>query len=417
MSLSVLKDTQGKIIGSIGIIRDISDRKETQGRLQSLMDYADDSIYMVDKDTNYLLVNNQLLSRVGLSEEHIVGKTFGELHSPEENKEFTEIIKKIFKTGDPVKAEHKVDRLGKWFLRTFSPIKDASNNKVTSILVISKDITSIKDMEVKLHQNAEYLEAANQELTAMNEELITSQEELSSTVGKLEKLMEQKNDFIHMLSHDLKNSLLPLTLSFPILEQKVEDPKSKEILQSCINSTKKMQEMISKIIGLALLDDIEDKINLNKVNLYCEVESAIKNLQQLLDANNFRVENLIHNKIVIKADRLRLGEVFNNLITNAVKYKTDDEAGNIIIDAIDDKDFITITVKDNGIGMTKEEICCVFNKFYKTGNSTDNMESSGLGLAICNAIAKKHEGRIWVESPGKGKGSTFYLSLPKIDLN
>jgi PAS domain S-box-containing protein len=413
VSLSVLKDNKGKIIGSIGIIRDISDRKETQRRLQSLMDYADDSIYMVDRDTKYILVNNQLLLRIGLSKEHILGKTFDEIHSPVETKEFTENINKVFKTGEPIKSEHKVERLGKWFLRTLSPIKDASNNKVKSVLVISKDITSIKDMEVKLHQNAEYLEAANQELTAMNEELISSQEELNNTVGKLEKLMEQKNDFIHMLSHDLKNSLLPLTLSFPIMKQKIKDPKLKEILQNCVNSTKKMQEMISKIIGLALLDDIEEKIKFNKVNLYCEVDSTIKNLQQLLDANNFKVENLIDNKIVIKADRLRLGEVFNNLITNSVKYKSDEEPGNIIIDAKDEKDFITISIKDNGMGMTKEEICCVFNKFYKTRNSGDSLESSGLGLAICNAIAKKHNGRIWVESPGKGKGSTFYFSIPK----
>lgn len=142
ISLSVLKDNEGKVIGSIGVIRDISEQKEIERRLNSVMEYTGDSIYLLDREYRYLLVNNELLSRSNLSRDQLLGKTISELHSPEETKEFIDKIKQVFKNGKPIKDEH--NKNDKWFLRTLSPVKDYMTGQITAVLVISKDITDLK---------------------------------------------------------------------------------------------------------------------------------------------------------------------------------------------------------------------------------------------------------------------------------
>ena len=152
ISLSILKDNAGKIIGSIGVIRDISERKEVERRLNSVMEYAGDSIYLIDREYKYIMVNNELLSRFNLSKDQILGKTIGELHPPKEAKEFIYKVKQVFENGKPIKDEHsRKDK--KWFLRTLSPVKDYMTGQITAVLVISKDITEIKKTEEILFEN------------------------------------------------------------------------------------------------------------------------------------------------------------------------------------------------------------------------------------------------------------------------
>jgi len=151
ISLSILKDNNGKIIGSIGVIRDISERKEAEKRLDSVMKYADDSIYLLDRDYRYLLVNNELLSRFNLSKHQLLGKTISKLHTPAEAREFIDKIDQVFENGKTIKYEH--NKNDKWFLRTLSPVKDYMTGQITALLVISKDITEIKKTEEILFEN------------------------------------------------------------------------------------------------------------------------------------------------------------------------------------------------------------------------------------------------------------------------
>ena len=87
-------------------------------------------------------------------------------------------------------------------------------------------------------------------------------------------------------------------------------------------------------------------------------------------------------------------------------------SGTITIDANQNYEAITVSVKDTGIGMTTEQLSMVFNEFYKADSSRHDFESSGLGMPICKRIVERHGGRIWAESLGLGRGSTFYFTLP-----
>jgi signal transduction histidine kinase len=109
-------------------------------------------------------------------------------------------------------------------------------------------------------------------------------------------------------------------------------------------------------------------------------------------------------------DKTRFEELFENIITNAIKY-TKNIKGIITIDAKEEKDSIVISVNDNGIGLTESQMNHIFDEFYKVDQARHDLSSHGLGLSICKRIIEKHGGRIWVESQGLGKGSTFYFTL------
>ena len=129
-----------------------------------------------------------------------------------------------------------------------------------------------------------------------------------------------------------------------------------------------------------------------------------------LREKNIEIINKLNEKIIVKADKLRLNELFDNLLTNAIKYSS--SGGIITFNAENDGDYITVSVKDTGIGLDDQQIDNIFNEFYKVDKSRHDFYSSGLGLTISKRIVEKHGGHIWAESPGVGKGTTIFFTLP-----
>lgn len=132
--------------------KNISKQKQAENWFNSIIEYADDSIYVLDNNSRYILVNNKLLSQLGCSKEDVLGKTYNDFHSPQETKNFIQKLTWIFEHGGSLKDEQCID--GNWFLRTMSAIKDSVENRITAVLVISKDITDRKKVEQLLQKNA-----------------------------------------------------------------------------------------------------------------------------------------------------------------------------------------------------------------------------------------------------------------------
>lgn len=149
-------DEHHRLIAYEGLIKDITERilvedalKESEAKYRSLVDSTDDSIYLVDRDCKYLFVNGKQLSRLGLSEDVILGKNYSEFHPPEDSKEFAKMVNMVFKTGESDQHEHRSYRDDRYFIRTLSPVRDAYG-KVTAVTIVSKDISQLKMMEEKL---------------------------------------------------------------------------------------------------------------------------------------------------------------------------------------------------------------------------------------------------------------------------
>ena len=141
------------------------------------------------------------------------------------------------------------------------------------------------------------------------------------------------------------------------------------------------------------------------------VEHIPSSAKALIDSYlSEQIENKIAKDIFVKADKLRLAELFKNIITNAVKY-TPDGGGKITLDAKQDNNIVTVSITDTGRGMKKEQLKRIFDEFYRADKFVKLTDSIGLGLSICKRIVEKHGGKIWADSPGIGKGSTFYFTL------
>ena len=228
---------------------------------------------------------------------------------------------------------------------------------------------------------------------------------------KIDNLLKQKDEFINQLGHDLKNPLNPLVNLLPILEKSEPDKKNKEIFDILIRNTNYMKNLVIKTIDLGRLNSPKTKFYFEDVNLYTEFNDVISNNKIIFKEKNIEINNNIPDNIIVQADKLRINELIINLLNNAAKYTNC--LGNITLDAKQDNNYVTISVKDSGIGMTDEQLEHVFDEFYKADPARHDFDSSGLGLSICKRIVEIHNGEIWVESKGLGEGSTFYFTIPK----
>jgi len=241
-------------------------------------------------------------------------------------------------------------------------------------------------------------------------DLTKSRDKIEDYNRVLEKILDQKDEFIGQLGHDLKNPLQPLVGLLPILIEQEKDPNKKETLKVMNKNVEYMRELIFETLKLAKLRSDNIEFNFEKLRLRDQAVSAVESQRLSLEKNNIEAENKIDKNIYVKGDRLRLSEVFKNLIDNAIKYSSED-GGKIILNAEKEDDMVKVSIKDTGIGMNKGQLGHIFDVFYKAEEKTEDVYSSGLGLPICKRIVEKHGGKIWAESSGHGKGSIFYFTL------
>ena len=265
----------------------------------------------------------------------------------------------------------------------------------------------------------------NKELNILNKELANAkcklktlnlhlEELVNQRTEKVERLIEQKNEFIHMLSHDLKNPLGIILNLLPVAEKRVGDDDVKKLIHIPYKQAENMKNLLSETITLASVDDTVENTSFEDIHLYDHIERLLDENHELFEYHDIKVDNQIDPRLVVNMDKISLHELVMNLLTNAVKYTPEDTKCLIHIDAaLQDKKCV-VSIRDNGCGINQDELDNIFDKFYRTGTPRKGLDSTGLGLSICKHIVKRYNGHIWAESPGPGKGSTFYFTLPNV---
>ncbi|MDY6964687.1 MAG: PAS domain-containing sensor histidine kinase [Halobacteriota archaeon] len=389
---------------------------------ESIISHMPDMVFAIDMNRRVTYINETLSEFSGKKAEEVLGKDLVQLII-KTGIVTKESIKTVLKRarewkydGEPVpisnvEIEMKNNRGERMIGSYSSAIIETSDGEKLGEVITIRDITKRKQAEEEIRAKNEELQVIGEELSELNQNL---EEKVEERTAEVENLLRQKDEFVNQLGHDLKSPLTPLVTLLPIIEQREKDKEIKELIGVIIENVNFMKELVVKTLSLAKLNSPSTEFNMDDINLSEEVGSAIRTKVHLFKERNILVDDRIGEDIIVKADKLRLGELFDNLITNAVKY-SQEAGGTLTIDAEMKDDFVVVSVKDSGIGMIEEQLNHIFEEFYKVDPSRHDLDSSGLGLSICKRIVEKHGGKIWADSLGEGQGTTFYFTLKLVD--
>jgi PAS domain S-box-containing protein len=303
----------------------------------------------------------------------------------------------------------------------------ADQNQRSEILKLLKKSGKLRDYEVTLRRkdNTEFLGSVSFDLLDLRGEKIiqTSLRDITkSKEAELEliKLSNLKSELLRRTSHELKTPLVSIKgftdLLLDLHREKLDDyvvSNLNQIRKGCI----RLEYLISDILNAAELESDTIQARKSEEDLSFLIKFCVKELKGLSELRKQIIKIEILEPLVILIEKEEIHKVISNILSNAIKYTP--PYGTIKIRSEIQDDFIVISVKDNGIGFTEEEKSRIFKQFGKIERYGQGMdiisEGSGLGLYISKKIIELHGGKIWVESEGSKKGSTFYFSLPLIE--
>ena len=230
---------------------------------------------------------------------------------------------------------------------------------------------------------------------------------------KQKRLSEIKNDFINNMTHEFKTPISTISASAELLRSGNLDQdagKRKRYYQMISDESNRLKLQVEKVLQMAQFDRNEIDLNLKECDVHELIEKAVAGVQILLDERNGKLEfRLDARKSSLKVDELHFTNIIRNLLDNAIKYCVNEPR--IVISTSDSKNGITVSIKDNGIGIGTAQKLQIFDKFYRvpTGN-VHNVKGFGLGLYYVKSLVDAHNGTVSVSSDDTG--STFSIFLP-----
>jgi signal transduction histidine kinase len=242
-------------------------------------------------------------------------------------------------------------------------------------------------------------------------ELIIANREL--LVQKLEKERRavaeaKKDEFFNMVSHEFKTPLTNIKAINQLLEKKTDKAdKMYPFIANANHSITRLEKLITDLLDVTKINSGQIDLNIAAFYFADALTNSIANVELSAHQHEIVLENSV--ELLYTGDQFRIEQVLINLLTNAIKYSPN--ASQIIVRAKNNKDHIEVCIEDFGIGIAKEDIDHLFQRFYRVSKTALKFNGVGLGLYIAAEIVKKHKGTFAIESE-PGKGSTFCFSLP-----
>ena len=256
---------------------------------------------------------------------------------------------------------------------------------------------------IKMALEKFYLEQSSRQLLA----------ELKKTNADLSNLNTMKSKFFSIVSHDLSNSLMALNMSFQMLQRTIKKPDA--------DQTKKMGYMEQSLEQIfVLVKDLVDWAAIEKGKLRLEkqdfeltamLKSAFEVFKEKAKLKNILMTFESEGELMVFGDPKRIRQVISNIVENGIRHTKEEGRISISVVKNDDKN-AKVIVKDTGDGIEPELTKELFKSFYQSATGGGRL---GLGLSIAQDIVQNHGGKIWAESEGKGKGSSFCFTLPIIE--
>ena len=236
--------------------------------------------------------------------------------------------------------------------------------------------------------------------------------ELNTALKKAEESEKLQSVFLSNLSHELRTPMNGIIGFTDLLLENEKDSEKQEYLKIILDSSNQLHNVLSDIIEMSKLEagTVQAKSEIFGLKKIITDICASMQSDRLIAENNVPIVNLAqkHEEVLIISDNVKLRQIIINLMNNAIKFTKN---GKVEIDYSVDNEKVCITVRDNGVGISKEDINNIFDRFYQTKNVELATKGSGLGLAIVKSYIDILHGKISVESE-VGEGSCFYVELP-----
>ncbi len=389
-------DEKGHLIGVVEIGHNITARKRAEAAreeqrelLRQVLDINPNYIFVRNREGNFTLVNRATAAVYGMTEQEMIGKNLRELHPDlAEAEKFLRGDQQVMDTlQELLIPEEKVTyRSGEkhWHRIVKRPIVD-KEGAANQVLVVTMDITARREAEDALRQKTE---------------------ELTRTAADLQS-------FAYIISHDLQEPLRMITCFLNLLKEQLEghfDAEAEEYIYYAIDGAERMKSMIDGILAYSRVETRGKELTPTASEVV--LERVLRSLKFMIAEGNAEVT---YDPLpTVRADAVQLTQLFQNLISNAIKFRKEDELPQVHIAAIPigagEASEWRFSVRDNGIGIDAKQADRVFIMFQRL-HTAEEYEGSGIGLAICKRIVERHGGKIWVESQ-PGEGATFYFTLP-----
>jgi PAS domain S-box-containing protein len=376
---------ESQVYGIVSTISDITGRKfaeqalrASEARFRKTFELAGSGIANLSLDGRFVRVNRSLCTMLGYSERELIGRAVKEISHPDD-RDLTDAQRARVRSGEleSVKFEKRyIARSGAlvWVVLTVALVRDADGTPQYEIAVFD-DVTERKQ--------------AHEELQRSNAEL---------------------EQFASVASHDLQEPLRTISSYTQLLKRRHGerlDGDAAEFMGYIVDGAARMKRLIEDLLAYSRVGTHGKE--LRKVSVQAALERALDNLKAALAESGGTVSSDALPGVL--GDELQLGQVFQNLIGNALKFRGK-QAPKVHVGVSRDASHWVIGVKDNGIGIEPKYFERVFMLFQRL-HGMDEYPGTGIGLAICKKVIERHGGRIWVES-APGEGSSFLFTLPRM---
>ncbi|ASB49103.1 PAS domain S-box protein [Alkalitalea saponilacus] len=431
VTTTLIPNEHGRVKEVLGVTRDVTEMMEAREALRLseenyrfLVENQNDFIIKVDLEGRYLYASPSFCSAVDKSDKEIIGKVFIPPIDSKSAVSSLEALEKLKKPPYRVRFEQKIKLSSGWKWISWDNSAILEEGEPVAYIGVGRDVTREKNYEEELKESKGRLQQQNEEYAMLNEEYQSINEEMQSTneelVQAIERAQESENlktAFLQNVSHEIRTPLNAIIgfsemLALPDFEEN-DKVNFSEII---VNSSRELLNLVNDILTISTIETQQEKMNLQKIIL----KELLIDLKSVF-SNNATKKGIVLESVIlsslpdrfsIKTDELKLKQVFNNLIGNALKFT---EKGEVVygVESVDeDKKQIVFFVSDTGIGIPIKMQDKVFERFRQANPDVQTKYGgTGLGLAICKGHVELMGGKIWLESK-PGKGSVFRFSIP-----
>ena len=289
-------------------------------------------------------------------------------------------------------------------------IKSKKLIKINKLLKSTKDnLSAESEFSLKIDGEDKNFLLSATKMETTNEYIL-----VINDISSLRKLEELRKQFVADISHEIKTPISVIRANSETLfdTNAINNPDiANKFLTSILNNSEKLSEMLDDLLELEKIEFGGLVLNKTKFNVKNQIELILESQHMLAEKNNIKITNYIDKNIKLRADKDSFTTIFSNLINNAIKYS---RLSNGIIDlkAIDTEDALIISVSDNGLGIEKQYLDKVFNRFYRTPKARANTKGTGLGLSLVKQLCTRMNAVAEVESK-IGKGTTIFVTFTR----